>query len=98
MSHSEWLAWCVSGDLPHFYGDLLWPRWREDVRVLRADQGIAVVPALWSGETADGVTRSIASMTEILTLEAQAAGAEGRPLASSLGHYPGDQVANPTLV
>ncbi|MCO8275562.1 DUF2625 domain-containing protein [Actinoplanes sp. TRM 88003] len=98
MSHSEWLAWCVSGDLPHFYGDLLWPRWREDVRGLRADQGIAVVPALWSGETAGGFARSVASMTDILTLQAQAAGAKGRPLDSSLGYYPGDPVANATLV
>ncbi|WP_369077304.1 DUF2625 family protein [Paractinoplanes hotanensis] len=29
MSHGEWLAWCLSGDLPKFFNGRLWPGWRQ---------------------------------------------------------------------
>ncbi|WP_284044122.1 DUF2625 family protein [Actinoplanes sp. M2I2] len=91
MSHSEWLAWCVSGDLPHFYDGLLWPRWRDDVMALRADQGIVVSPSLWTGETAAAggdVTRTVASMAEVLALQFDAAQRHGRRLDGALGRFP----------
>jgi hypothetical protein len=94
MSHSEWLSWCVSGELPDFYGRSLWPRWREDVRALRADQGIAVRPELWSDEApaaeAD-VTRSAAPMADILHRQFDAAGRRGRHLDGALFRFPIDR-------
>jgi hypothetical protein len=99
MSHGEWLAWCLSGDLPNSYGDVLWPRWRADVRALRADEGIIVRPALHSeqgGTDEIAVTRSIALMAEILDCHVHAARLRGRRLGSGLGRYSaaGDPVLN----
>jgi len=91
MAHSEWLAWCVSGNLPHFYDGLLWPGWRDDVLALRADQGIAVSPSLWSEEAAiEGrdMTRTVVPMADILDLQFDAARRRGRPLDGALGRYP----------
>ncbi|WP_127506427.1 DUF2625 family protein [Actinoplanes solisilvae] len=88
MSHGEWLTWCLSGDLPNFYGDLLWPRWREDVMGLRADQGIAVHPSLLSREE---VTRVVAPMVEILNCHLHAARSPGQRFDGALGRYPAVQ-------
>ena len=89
MSHSEWLTWCVSGDLPLFYEGLLWPGWRDDVRTLRADQGIAVSPSLWSEAAAGGeVSRSVVGMAEILGCQFEGARQRGRSLDEVLGRYP----------
>jgi hypothetical protein len=96
MSHSEWLAWCVSGDLPHFYGGLLWPRWREDVMGLRADQGIALRPSLRSDDARAGgsdVARTVAPMAEILRRQFDAARRSGRRLDGVLGRYPVDRLS-----
>ncbi|GIE32553.1 hypothetical protein Ait01nite_055980 [Actinoplanes italicus] len=91
MSHGEWLTWCVSGDLPHFYDGLLWPDWRTDVSALRADQGIAVSPSLWSEEAADAgcrMSRTVVPMAEILHRQLEAAERRGRRLDGALGRYP----------
>ncbi|WP_250007616.1 DUF2625 family protein [Actinoplanes sp. M2I2] len=89
MSHSEWLAWCVSGDLPRFYEGLLWPGWRDDVLALRADQGIAVSPALGESAVADGHgTRTVVAMADLLDEHCVAAQRRGRRLDGALGRYP----------
>ncbi|MBB2946494.1 hypothetical protein FB565_006262 [Actinoplanes lutulentus] len=91
MSHSEWLDWCVSGDLPHFYEGRLWPSWRADVLALRADQGIAVSPFLWSEESralGSGIVRTVASMAAILGRQFEAARRKGRHIDRAFGRYP----------
>lgn len=96
MSHSEWLSWCVSGELPHFYEGLLWPGWRTEVQALRADQGIAVVPALWSDEAAlagAAPTRTVVAMADLLEVQFAAARGRGRRLEGALGRYPAVSVA-----
>ena len=87
MTHGEWLTWCVSGELPRFYAGLLWPRWRDDVRTLRADQGIAVHPPLWSAQGPD-VVRSVAAMADLLQLQFREAGLRGRRLDDAMARYP----------
>ena len=94
ISYSEWLAWCASGDLPDFYAGLLWPRWREDVTALRADQGIAVLPLHSSGESkaaGSDAIRCVSPMVEILDQQFQAARRKGRCLGGALGRYPVDR-------
>ncbi|MFG1997290.1 DUF2625 family protein [Actinoplanes sp. NPDC048988] len=91
MSHGEWLDWCLSGDLPHFYNRRLWPGWREDVLALRADQGIVVSAPPGGGQelaAADCVTRTVGSMADILARQLDAVRLRGRRLDGFLGRYP----------
>ncbi|MET8200044.1 DUF2625 family protein [Micromonospora taraxaci] len=98
LSHREWLTWSVSGELPHFYDGLLWPRWREDVAALRSDQGIAVLPSLWSGTApATGMTRTVVPMADILTFQFDAARRRGRSLAGAFGRYSVERAADHTI-
>jgi hypothetical protein len=95
ISHSEWLSWCVSGELPHFYDGLLWPGWRNDVQALRADQGIAVSPALWSEEAAlagHDLTRTVVAMADLLEVQFAAARGRDRGLDGTLGRYPVESI------
>ncbi|WP_167524812.1 alpha/beta fold hydrolase [Micromonospora taraxaci] len=95
LSHREWLTWSVSGELPHFYDGLLWPRWREDVAALRSDQGIAVLPSFWNGTApATGMTRTILPMADILTFQFDAARRRGRSLAGVFGRYSVERAAD----
>jgi hypothetical protein len=88
MAHSEWLAWCVSGELPHFYDGRLWPSWRTDVLALRADQGIAVSPSPRSDRAGHEISRAVLSMAEILGAQRDAARRRGQCLDAIMGRYP----------
>jgi hypothetical protein len=48
--YSGWLQWIFQSDLDQFYSGLRWPGWRDEIRTLSADQGIAVYPFLWAKE------------------------------------------------
>ncbi|MFD0730216.1 DUF2625 family protein [Planotetraspora mira] len=50
IGHGDWLSWLLSGGLEKFYESLRWSGWQEDANALRADQGISVMPPLWSAE------------------------------------------------
>jgi hypothetical protein len=69
VGHSAWLAWLVSEALEQFYTDLRWPGWREEVRALANDQGLALYPPLWSAEAhqdLSATTRRAVPMAELL--------------------------------
>lgn len=71
MGHSGWLSWLVSGALEKFYEGFRWPGWQEEVGDLALNQGISVVPFLWSQEAhADiaGTTRAAVPMAELFFL------------------------------
>jgi hypothetical protein len=70
MGHGAWLSWLVSGSLDTFYEGLRWPGWREDVAGLALDQGISVVPFLWSGEAEDDIAASSRAPVPIAELDA----------------------------
>lgn len=95
MPHGEWLAWCLSGDLPRYFDGRLWPGWRRSVRNLRADQGIAVFPRPSGdepGQRGSEVTRLVTPMAEILDSHVDAARLRGRRLETGLGRYPSGRV------
>jgi len=48
--YSAWLQWLFQSDLDLFYSELRWPGWRDEVRTISPDQGIAVYPFLWARE------------------------------------------------
>ena len=68
--YSAWLQWLFQSDLDQFYSELRWPGWRDEVRTLSPDQGIAVYPFLWAreGGPVGSRTRSPVPMRELWAL------------------------------
>ena len=42
--YSDFLNWCLSGELEGFYQDYRWPGWRKEVQALAGDQGWDIYP------------------------------------------------------
>jgi hypothetical protein len=53
FGYSDFLAFCFSGDLEQFYGELRWPGWAAEVARLSGSQGLSCVPFLWTAEGRD---------------------------------------------
>jgi len=51
--YSDFLRFCLGGDLDHYYGEQRWPGWRDEVARIVGDQVIALYPPLWSAEGKD---------------------------------------------
>ncbi|MEU6554404.1 DUF2625 domain-containing protein [Streptomyces sp. NPDC046915] len=69
VGHSTWLAWLVSGALDEFYAGLRWPGWKEEIRALNSNQGLAFFPPLWSAEAGQDIpatSRRVVPMRELL--------------------------------
>jgi Protein of unknown function DUF2625 len=47
-SYSELLIWALSGDLELYYQNLRWPGWEKEVPALSGDQGISIIPFLFT--------------------------------------------------
>ena len=48
LSYSQFLHWCLSGDLNTFYADLRWSTWKDDVQALPPDSAFSFYPFLWA--------------------------------------------------
>ena len=48
--YSDFLRFCLGGDLDGYYGEHRWPNWREEIATLGGDQVIALYPPLWTKE------------------------------------------------
>lgn len=48
--YSDFLNWCLNGDLQKYYKDVRWPGWQAEVAELNGDQGVSIYPFL----SADG--------------------------------------------
>ncbi len=46
MGYSDFLVWCMSGDLETFYTPYRWPGWAAEVRTLRGDEAFGIYPFL----------------------------------------------------
>jgi hypothetical protein len=46
--YSEFIRWCLCGDLAFFYEGTRWPGWENDVAVLGGDQAYSIYPPLWA--------------------------------------------------
>jgi hypothetical protein len=42
--YSDFLLWCLSGDLDQFYADYRWPGWQDEVKALGGDQAFSIYP------------------------------------------------------
>jgi hypothetical protein len=44
--YTQFLHWCLTGNLQEYYENQRWDGWQEDVRVIPGDQGISIWPPL----------------------------------------------------
>jgi hypothetical protein len=72
--HGAWLSWLMSGGLEQFYQGLRWPGWEAESAALAPDQGISVLPPLWSAEARQDLaatSRRPVPMRELLGLHGE---------------------------
>ncbi len=48
-SYSQMFSWALTGNLDQFYGNMRWPGWQDEVRNMNGDQGLSIIPFLWTG-------------------------------------------------
>lgn len=48
FSYSQFIFWCLQGDLADFYESLRWPGWEQEISTLGGDQAISVFPFLFT--------------------------------------------------
>lgn len=46
VSHTQFVQWCLSGDLESFYEGRRWPGWKDDVAKLDGDRAYSIYPPL----------------------------------------------------
>lgn len=50
MNYSEFLQWCVLGNISKFYQSFKWNDWRQMAKEVKFNDGILIYPFLWSKE------------------------------------------------
>jgi len=53
MGYSDFINFCLNGDLNKFYNNLRWPNWQSDIKTLTGDQVFSFYPFLWTKEGRD---------------------------------------------
>ena len=46
FGYSQFLIWCLQGDITGFYESLRWPGWEQEISTLGGDQAISIFPFL----------------------------------------------------
>jgi hypothetical protein len=87
LTHSQWLAWLLSGRVAQFYESLRWSGWEEESRSLTLTQGIAVYPFLWTEQAQAAAARRPVPMAELVAMAADFCGQLGLPSSGCLGSY-----------
>ena len=73
LSYSEFLIWCLQGDISGFYESLRWPGWEQEISTLSGDQGISVFPFLSAkGPPIAERHRGVVPISELFSLHVQA--------------------------
>ena len=47
QGYSEFVNWCLQGDLAMYYEDVRWDGWQKEVQTVRGDQALMMLPFLW---------------------------------------------------
>jgi len=65
-SYSEFLDFCLTGDLDEFYSELRWKDWQTEVSKMSGDQVFNFYPFLWTkeGQDINKCTRKLISVEE----------------------------------
>lgn len=66
IGYSDFLNWCLNGDLDQFYGSLRWNNWKTDIQELTGNQVFSFYPFLWTleGKNIDELSKKAISIEE----------------------------------
>ncbi|MBC9229139.1 DUF2625 domain-containing protein [bacterium SPL81] len=66
IGYSDFLNWCLNGDLDQFYGSLRWNNWKTDIQELTGNQIFSFYPFLWTieGKNIDELGKKVTSIEE----------------------------------
>ena len=69
FSYSQFVYWCLQGDVAGFYESLRWPGWEQEISNLGGDQAISVYPFLFTkGEPIAERHRGVVPISEMFSL------------------------------
>ncbi len=67
--YTDFLLWCLSGELGKFYADYRWPGWEAEVQALGGDRGFSIYPPpCTAGPPFGERSRGIVSLDELYRL------------------------------
>jgi hypothetical protein len=79
-AYSDFLGWCLRGDLNRYYENARWPGWQKEIQSVGGDQAILIYPSLFcDGPPVSERQRRPVSISEIYDLHIGGA-------ASKVGH------------
>lgn len=68
--YSDFLIWCLQGDLAKYYETMRWPTWKEDVKRVNGDQAFSIYPLLsTAGGPINERSRRPVSITEMYNFQ-----------------------------
>jgi hypothetical protein len=90
MGYGAWLSWALSGRTANFYRNLRWPGWEAEMASVGLDQGLSIVPFIWTTEAQERLAET--SRRPVLLHELHSLGADvsrrlGQPDPGFLGAY-----------
>ena len=67
MGHSDFISWCISGNVDKFYESFMWVNSQEMINRTKKAQGISIYPFLWSieGKDMNNNSKKIVPLKEI---------------------------------
>lgn len=69
FSYSQFIFWCLQGNVASFYESLRWPGWEHEISTLAGDQAISVFPFLFTkGPPIAERHRGVVPISQIFTL------------------------------
>lgn len=75
FSYSEFVIWCLQGDLTGFYEHVRWPGWEEETKRVGGDQAISIYPFLFTkGPPLEQRHHGIVPISEMFTVQIGNAG------------------------
>jgi hypothetical protein len=68
-SYSQFIFWCLQGEVAGFYESLRWPGWEEEISTVGGDQAVFVFPFLFTkGPSIAERQRSVVPISQVFSL------------------------------
>ena len=69
LINSQFVHWCLQGNLAGFYESLRWPGWEQEISTLGGDQAVFVFPFLFTkGPSIAERQRSVVPISQMFSL------------------------------